>query len=140
MTMLMRKPQARGTNLFERFFDDAMMAPTFHNTTLALDVVEKEHEYVVTSPVAGVDPEHIDIKLDDDVLTITAEVNETTNEENTRTLIRERRYGKFSRSLRFGLPVQGDAIEADFNNGLLTVRVPKAEASQPKKISVKYTK
>jgi HSP20 family molecular chaperone IbpA len=42
--------------------------------------------------------------------------------------------------LRFGLPVQGEAIDADYVNGVLTVRIPKAEASQPKKITVKYNK
>jgi HSP20 family protein len=94
----------------------------------------------VSSPIPGVDPEAIEVKLDDDVLTISAEVNETRNDENERTLIRERRYGKFSRSLRFGLPVEGDKIEADYTNGVLKVHVPKAEASQPKKISVKYSK
>jgi HSP20 family protein len=135
--MLMRRP--RTNNLIERFFEDAM-TPNFQNTTLALDVVEHENEYVVSSPIPGVDPENIEVKLDDDVLTISAEVNAENTQENARTLIRERRYGKFSRSLRFGLPVQGEAIDADYVNGVLTVRIPKAEASQPKKITVKYNK
>lgn len=136
--MLLRRP--RTNNLIERFFDDAMNASVHQNTTLSLDVVERENEYVVSSPIPGVDPEAIEVKLDDDVLTISAEINQLHNDEIERTLIRERRYGKFSRSLRFGLPVKGDQIEADYTNGVLSVHVPKAEASQPKKISVKYTK
>lgn len=137
--MLIRRP--RSNNMIERFFEDAMTNPSLsQNVTLALDVVERENEYVVSSPIPGVNPEHIEVKLDDDVLTITAEINEERNDETERTLIRERRYGKFSRSLRFGLPVQGDRIEADYTNGILKVHVPKAEASQPKKINVRHSK
>lgn len=137
--MLMRRP--RSNNMIERFFEDAMTNSALsQSVTLPLDVVERENEYVVTSPIPGVNPENIEVKLDDDVLTITAEMNEDRNEETERSLIRERRYGKFSRSLRFGLPVQGDNIEADYENGILKVHVPKAEASQPKKINVKTTR
>jgi HSP20 family protein len=136
--MLMRRP--RTNSLIERFFDEALATPTFHNATLAMDVVERENEYIVTSPIAGVNPENIEVKLDDDVLTITAEIHEENRQENERTLVRERRYGKFSRSLRFGLPVEGEKIEADYTNGLLTVHVPKAEASQPKRINVRHSK
>jgi len=135
--MLMRRP--RTSSLIERFLDEAMSFPN-QSVTLALDVVERETDYVVTTPIPGVDPEHIEVKLDDDVLTITAEVHEPARQENERVLIRERRYGRFSRSLRFGLPVQGDKIEADYTNGLLTITVPKAEASQPKKISIRTSK
>lgn len=134
--MLMRRPRA---TMIDRLFDEMFAMPT-ERYTLPLDVVEQENAYVVTTPVAGVDPEHIDVKLDDDVLTISAEVNEETTQDGARALIRERRYGKFSRSIRFGLPVNGEGIEADYNNGVLKITVPKAEASQPKKITIRHNK
>lgn len=135
--MLMRRNKP--FTAFDRLFDEMFSLPT-ERYTLALDVVEHEKEYVVTTPIAGVSPEHIEVKLDDDVLTISAEVQEETNQENARTLIKERRYGKFSRSLRFGLPVDGDNIQADYENGVLKVSVPKAEASQPKRIAIKTSR
>lgn len=135
--MLMRRPRA---SLIDRMFEDMFSSMPMERFTLPLDVIERENEYVVTTTIAGVNPEDIEVKLDDDVLSISAEIHEESKDENERTLIRERRYGKFSRSIRFGLPVQGENIEADYDKGVLTLRVPKAEASQPKRINVKYNK
>lgn len=134
--MIMRRPR---NTFIDRVFEDMFSNAPIERFTLPLDVVERENDYVVTTTIAGVNPEDIEVKLDDDVLAISAEVREENTDENARALIRERRYGKFSRSIRFGLPVQGENIEAHYDKGVLTLSIPKAEASQPKRISVKYS-
>ena len=141
MGMLIRRPTNR--TLANRWFDNnwrEMMRPfnefTSDATTLALDVDETDAEYTIRTALPGVKAEDIDIRLHDGVLTIAAEINESDVEEGTRKVIRERRYGKFSRSLRFNNVVNGDNIDANYEDGLLTVIVPKAEEAQPRQIPV----
>lgn len=103
---------------------------------LALDVHESDDAYVIAADVPGVSAENIDIRLQDDVLTISAETQSEHREENGNTLIQERRYGKFSRSLRFPVHVKNDAVQADYTDGVLTVTVPKAEEVKPRRIAI----
>ncbi len=103
---------------------------------LALDVEENEERYIVRADLPGVSLEDISVNIHDDLLTISAETTSESNDESRRVLIRERRVGKFSRSLRFPIPVNGDAVEASFENGVLSVAVPKAEDAKPRQIPV----
>lgn len=103
---------------------------------LALDVAEEADAYILRANLPGVKLEDISVNIHDDVLTISAETAAETFEENSRVLIRERRRGKFTRSLRFPVDVRGDAVEADFDNGVLNVRIPKAEEAKPRQIPV----
>ena len=128
------------TNI-DRIFEDwtrALNEPSKSNGfTLALDVHETEDAYQIHADVPGVTSENIDIRLQDDVLTISAENNYEHEEKQGNALLQERRYGKFSRSLRFPVHVKNDAVEANFENGVLTVTVPKAEEVKPRRIEVK---
>jgi HSP20 family protein len=92
---------------------------------------------VVTVEVPGINPDDLDITLEDGLLTIQGErqfTQESTEQQWHRV---ERRYGSFRRSITLPSQVQADAIEASFENGVLEVVVPKAEEAKPKKISVK---
>jgi HSP20 family protein len=103
----------------------------------ALDISERKDAYVVTVEVPGVNPDDLDITLEDGLLTIQGErqfTQESTEQQFHRV---ERRYGSFRRSITLPSQVQADAIEASFENGVLEVVVPKAEEAKPKKISVK---
>ena len=128
------------TNI-DRIFEDwtrALNEPSKSNGfTLALDVHETEDAYQIHADVPGVTSENIDIRLQDDVLTISAENNYEHEEKQGNALLQERRYGKFSRSLRFPVHVKNDAVEANFENGVLTVTVPKAEEVKPRRIEIK---
>lgn len=118
---------------FDRFFE----APTSPRTwNLPLDVIENEDSYVVKASIPGVDAENLDVVLEDNVLSIKAEVNHEEVTENEQFHIRERRTGSFSRSLRFPMDVNGDDITANYANGVLSLNVPKAEEAKPKQISV----
>ncbi len=123
MTTLMRVNPNTLFNEFERL--------------IALDVSEDEDTYHIVASVPGISPDDIKITMEDDMLTIEGEVPSGADEENMHYHMRERRYGSFKRSVRFPLTVNADAIEADYNIGLLTLTVPKAEIVKPRRIEVK---
>jgi len=103
---------------------------------LALDVNENDDAYTVTTNLPGVNLDDISVNIHDNVLTVNADINATEYDENTRVLIQERRTGKFSRNLRFPTAVDGNAIEASFDNGVLNIVIPKAEEAKPRQIPV----
>lgn len=104
---------------------------------VALDVEENPAAYLVQANLPGIKLEDISVNIHDDVLTISAETAAEQRAEDSRTLMRERRYGKLSRSLRFATTVDGDAIEASLDNGVLSITLPKAEHVKPRQIPVK---
>lgn len=105
--------------------------------SLALDVAEKGDTFTIKASLPGVKPEDLNVTLEDNVLTVQGEIKEDDMIEEETYHIRERRYGSFSRSLRFPVPVNANAIEAAFESGVLTLTVPKAEEVKPRRIEVK---
>ena len=103
---------------------------------LPIDVEENDEGYIVRADLPGRSEEAISVNIHDDVLSISAETVAENSDENGRVLIRERRIGKFSRSLRFPAPVNGEAIAATYDNGVLTINLPKAEHVKPRQIPV----
>ncbi|MCY3781578.1 MAG: Hsp20/alpha crystallin family protein [Chloroflexi bacterium] len=103
---------------------------------LALDVEETPNAYTVRANLPGIKQEDISVNIHEDVLTITGETAADNRAEDSKALIRERRFGKFSRSLRFPAAVNGDAVEASFENGVLSITLPKADHVQPRQIPV----
>ncbi|HEX6673782.1 MAG TPA: Hsp20/alpha crystallin family protein [Actinomycetes bacterium] len=103
----------------------------------ALDIAERNDAYVVTVEVPGVKPEQLEITLEDGVLTISGErrFEEETKEAQYHRI--ERSYGAFRRSITLPTRVMSDAIDASFQDGVLTVVVPKAEEAKPKRIEVR---
>lgn len=119
----------------DRFFED-QAEQSQRTWNLPLDVIENEDGYVIKASLPGVSPESLDVVLEDNVLSIKAEVEAEEIAENEQFHIRERRTGHFNRSLRFPVDVNGDEIEATYTNGVLSLNVPKAEAVKPKQINV----
>jgi HSP20 family protein len=106
--------------------------------SLALDVDETNDHYVVTTDLPGVEADNINVTVHDDMLTITAEIPERTIEhEDTKVLMRERRYGRMSRSVRLPHSVEADNVQAEYKDGTLTLHLPKAESAKVKVIPVK---
>lgn len=106
---------------------------------LALDVAEDDAAYVVKASLPGVDPEHVDITLTDNVLTIKGETKAEHDIEEKDYHVRERRSGSFMRSVTLPMTVDADKVEATYENGILTLRLPKSETAKPKRIAVKPT-
>mgnify|MGYP003573276761 FL=1 len=119
----------------DRFFED-QAEQSQRTWNLPLDVIENEDGYVIKASLPGVSAESLDVVLEDNVLSIKAEVAGEEVAENEQFHIRERRTGHFSRSLRFPIDVNGDEIQATYTNGVLSLNVPKAEAVKPKQINV----
>ena len=104
----------------------------------AVDVQEHDDRFVITADVPGVDPDAIEVTMENGVLTITGERRSEKTEKNGANARRvERTYGSFYR--RFTLPDSADAdrIEAHSSHGVLEITIPKKERVRPKKIKVK---
>ncbi len=117
--------------LFERPY-----ARTASEWSIALDVAETEDVYLVKATVPGINPDEMEITLEDGVLSLKGEIQQDEEVEEAKYHVRERRYGAFSRSIRFPMAVNGDAVEATYTNGVLSLNIPKAEAAKPKRIVV----
>lgn len=122
-------------NEFDRLFERPSTRPTVE-WNVALDVAETEDNYFVTATIPGVNVEDIEITLEDDVLMLKGEIKQDEVAEEAKYHLRERRYGNFSRKIRFPMAVNGDAIEATYTNGILSLNIPKAEAVKPKRITI----
>ena len=101
---------------------------------LPLDAYVTPEEIVVTANVPGVKPEDVEITIEGDTLTIRGAW--TRPLENVDYVMQERPYGKFQRTLNINIPVDANRAEARYDNGLLTLVIPKAEAAKPKVIQV----
>ncbi|HVZ50649.1 MAG TPA: Hsp20/alpha crystallin family protein [Pseudolabrys sp.] len=95
----------------------------------AVDIVERDQDYVITAEMPGVPAGNVDVRLADERLTIKGEKEDKSDEERKGVHISERRYGSFQRTFRVPEGVDRDKIAASFANGVLTVTLPKtAEA------------
>ncbi len=103
---------------------------------LPVDFHVHEDEFVLKAEIAGIKPEDIQIEIKDDILTVKGEVKSESNGEG-KYLLREIYEGEFYRSLRLPEPVEVNKVEAKFENGLLTIHLPKAEEARPKTIKIK---
>ncbi|MEM7332769.1 MAG: Hsp20/alpha crystallin family protein [Chloroflexota bacterium] len=122
---------------FDRLFDASFSKSTpTSNWSVAIDVVENDDAYIIEASVPGIAADDLDVTLEDNVLTLKGEVKSEEASENTQYHVRERRYGSFSRRVRFPVAVNGENIAATYENGILTLNVPKAEEVKPKKIEV----
>lgn len=122
-------------NEFNRLFEQPTrtVARDWH---VALDVAENDDSYIVKATLPGINPDEIEIILEDDVLTLKGETQNEEEIEEAKYHLRERRFGSFSRSIRFPVSVNGDAVEATYSNGVLSLDIPKAEAVKPKRITI----
>lgn len=101
-----------------------------------INVWSSEDGAVVRTEIPGVDPEKVDISLVNDTVTIRGSRHEETFEEEHSCTRKERRFGHFTRSLQLPFTVDGDGVKARFNDGILEIKLPRAEADKPRKISV----
>lgn len=107
-----------------------------HNRWPQTDVYEEKDELVVKAELPGIDEKELEVTLEGDMLTIRAEKKESTPEEATHHT-RERYYGKYVRSMSLPYRINGDKVTATFENGILELRMPKADELKPRKIEVK---
>lgn len=113
--------------------------PVVYTTDLSprIDMFEEKDELVMRTELPGIKKEDIDIQLEGDRLVIKAEKKEETLSEDTNYYTCERRFGQYQRSVSLPFPVEADKISTTFENGLLEIRLPKAEELKAKHIEIK---
>lgn len=112
--------------LFNDFFSDSFLPGFASFNPIKADIKETDREFVIEAEIPGAKKEDIKLDLRDDTLTIAVERNEQVNEERDNYIRRERRYGSYSRSFYLD-NVNRDGIKARYDNGVLTVTLPKSE-------------
>lgn len=118
---------------FDRSSEDANLTPW----SPSVDIYETEQNLVVKADLPDVKPEELDIRVENNILTIRGgrQFEKKVNESNYLRV--ERAYGSFSRSFALANTVNSEAIQADYKNGVLTLTVPKREEAKPKQIKVR---
>jgi len=102
----------------------------------AMDLLETDEQFVLRADLPGLTQEDVNIELEDSTLTVSGE-RKTEHEEKQGGYYRvERAFGSFSRSLTLPKGIDGEAVTASFENGVLEVRVPKPEERKPRRISI----
>src|ERR1700722_18458034 len=139
-TLTAFRGQATLQDQINRLFNDAFeRTDQESNLTTwapAVDIHENQQELVVKADLPGVEAKDLDIRVENNILTIRGErrFEKKVNEDNYLRV--ERAYGSFSRSFSLANTVNPDGIKADYQNGVLTLNVPKREEAKPKQIKV----
>jgi HSP20 family protein len=127
----------------DRLFDDSFVSPlalrVFNGDAAApaVDVHETADDIVVTAALPGLKADDVDITITGQSLTIRGEFKADDQVERGQYLYRERRFGTFQRQLQLPVRVQSEAATATFEDGILTLSIPKAEEVKPRQIQVK---
>jgi HSP20 family protein len=125
-------------NLFDRFFGEAGWPERAVEKTFApaFDISETDNEFVVRAELPGVDPKEVDINLTGDRLTIKGEKNDEKEERAENFHRVERSFGSFTRSFQLPCEVKEEEIKAEYKNGVLELKLPKAEEVKRKTVKV----
>jgi HSP20 family protein len=149
MSNLTRWEPERGVvtlrDAMDRLFDDAFTRSFgfggFNTTafTPAIDLYQTDEEVIVKAVLPGFKAENVQITVTDNVLTLRGESKTNGNGGNQNAIyhLREHRFGSFERSIALPVDVESNKAQAEFQDGILTVTLPKAEAVRPKTITIK---
>ncbi|MHB1007614.1 MAG: Hsp20/alpha crystallin family protein [Chloroflexota bacterium] len=122
----------------DRLFEEGLShSPMWRGmSSLPVDMYQTDKDVIVKASLPGVKPENLDISVTGEVLTIKAETKGEEKIEREDYFFQERRSGMFTRSLTLPVSVDADGAHAKFEDGVLTLTLPKAEAAKAKKIEV----
>ncbi len=123
----------------DHLFDDAFTRPVgmAGSSLPAIDLYQTSDAVVIKAALPGFKPDDVQISVTSDVLTLRGEFKQENEQNDTVYHLRERRHASFERSLTLPTSVQTDKARADFENGVLTIQLPKSEEVKPKSISIK---
>jgi HSP20 family protein len=129
--MLMRTDPFRELDRLTQQVLGTAMRPT----AMPMDAYRKDDSFLVQFDLPGIDPESIDLTVERNVLTVHAERSRPTGEE-IEMLAAERPHGTFSRQLFLGDTLDADNLQADYTDGVLSLRIPVAEKAKPRKVTI----
>jgi HSP20 family protein len=125
----------------DRLFEDSFVRfpylPGSGTGEFPIDVYQTKDDLVVKAALPGVKPEEVEITVSEDTITIRGEHTEEQETKEDDYLHRERYYGAFSRSVAIPVKVKGEKAEATFEEGVLTLTLPKAEEVKPRQVKIK---
>ncbi len=145
--MSARNPFEELERLFERmsrqvdetarsWTDDTPLSRRSSGSPMAVDLIERDEEYVATVDLPGFEREDIDLRLTDHTLRIDAEREEITDEESGRFVRHERRHESTSRSLRLPEEVDTEGVSARMHNGVLTITMPRLASEESRHVEI----
>lgn len=144
MTKLIRWEPAREVmtlrEAMDHLFDDAVTRPLSLRdgwSAPAVDMYQTDNEVVVKASIPGFKAEDVQINVTGEILTLRGEVKHEEEKQDKAWHLREQRWGSFERALALPTDVISDKAKAEFENGILTITLPKAEEVRPKTITVK---
>ena len=124
----------------DRLFDDAFTRPLSLRdgwSAPAIDMYQTDEEIIVKAALPGFKPDEVQINITGEVLTLKGEVKQQEEKKERAWHMREQRWGTFERSVVLPTDVVSDKAKAEFENGILTITLPKAEEVKPKVINIK---
>ena len=121
--------------LFDGFFNDRRAS----YRTPSVDIVEDDDRYVLEAELTGLSEKDVDVKVEDNLLTISSSSTEEKEEEKKSYLLRERKSYQFARSFVLPKDVNRENISATFKNGLLSLVLPKLPETKPRKIDIAFS-
>jgi HSP20 family protein len=126
----------------DRLFDDAFTRPLsvrdgWSMASPAIDMYQTDNDVVVKASIPGIKAEEVQINITGDILTLKGEARQEEDRKERSWHIREQRFGSFERSIVLPTDVKSDQAEAVFENGILTITLPKADEVKPKTINIK---
>ncbi len=121
---------------FDKFFEDWGGFSRLGSFVPALDVYQTKDTVVVETPLAGIDPEKVNISIENDVLTIEGKVEQKSEVDEKNYYRKEVRYGSFHRSVALPTAVDGNKAKATYEKGMLKIEIPKEERAKPKTVKV----
>ena len=127
----------------DRLFDESFLKPFGGESSFlalqwpAVDLTETADELIVKVALPGIKPEEVKVTLTGDVLHLSGETSGESEDKGTTYHLHEHHYGAFSRSITLPTPVQGNKVKAEYENGMVTLILPKAEEARPKTVNIK---
>jgi len=124
----------------DRLFDDAFTRPLSIRdgwSMPAIDMYQTDNELIVKAALPGIKADEVQINITGEMLSLKGEIKHEEEKKEKAWHIREQRFGSFERSVVLPTEVVADKAEANFENGILTITLPKAEDVKPKTITVK---
>ena len=124
--------------LFDSFFSHTPQRGDFNALfTPAVDIEENSDGYVIRMDLPGVAQKDVKVQLTGETLTVRGERKQESIEKNAGRIRSERVYGSFERTFELGAPVRSDQVKATYRDGVLEIRVPKAEQARVREIEIR---
>ena len=144
LPILRSKSESIGTrdSIFDDLFNEIYSLPTSFlsksgmDLSPRIDISETDAAYKIEAELPGINQKEIDVKIDNNILTIKGKKEDIKEEKEKNYHLRERYYGAFQRSISLPNNIEPEKIKASFENGVLNISVPKNDKRTPKKIEI----